>query len=105
MWGRSLAHGDAHEAVEYENDAAGKLIRMPGMVEMEATKPTKASGVPRLAAKGFKTGFLDIVELSMANKPITQNIKKKRSLPFFSHDFIFRSTSTMRPQEVFFTFA
>ena len=88
-----------------ESDAAGKLTRMPGIVEMEATKPTKASGVPRLVAKGFKTGFLDIVELNIANKPITQSIKKKRSLPFFSRDFIFRSTSTMNSQGVFFTFA
>ncbi len=87
-----------------ESDAAGKLTRMPGTVEMEATKPTKASGVPRLAAKGFKTGFLDNVELSMANKPITQSIKKNRSLPFFSHDFIVRSTSTMSIQGVFFVF-
>jgi hypothetical protein len=60
-----------------ESDAAGKLMRMPGMVEAEATMPSKSSGVPKLVAKGFRTGFFDIVELRIANKPIMQIIKKK----------------------------
>jgi hypothetical protein len=52
-------------------------MRMPGMVEAEATMPSRSSGVPKLDAKGFRTGFLDMVELRIANKPITQIIKKK----------------------------
>ncbi len=47
------------------------------MVETAATKPNNSSGVPRLVAKGFSTGFFDIVELRMANKPIMQMIRKK----------------------------
>jgi len=60
-----------------ESDAAGKLMRMPGVVDAEATMPSKSSGVPRLVAKGFRTGFFDIVELRIANKPMTQIIRKK----------------------------
>ena len=60
-----------------ESEAAGKLISMPGMVDTEATMPSKSSGVPRLVAKGFRTGFFDMVELRIANKPITQITKKK----------------------------
>ena len=37
----------------------------------------KASGVPRLSANGLRTGFLDIVELRIANIPIMHNTKKK----------------------------
>jgi hypothetical protein len=54
------------------------------MVEAEATKPTKSFGAPRLVAKGFKTGFLDIVELRRANRPIMQIIENR----FFSGFFI-----------------
>ena len=50
---------------------------MPGIVEAEATMPNKSSGVPRLAAKGFRTGFLDMVELRMAKNPIAHRIRKK----------------------------
>jgi hypothetical protein len=50
---------------------------MPGIVDAEATMPSKSSGVPRLVANGFRTGFFDIVELRMANKPITHIIRKK----------------------------
>ena len=60
-----------------DSDAAGRLMRMPGIVDAEATMPSKSSGVPRLVANGFRTGFFDIVELRMANKPITHIIKKK----------------------------
>ena len=59
-----------------ERDAAGKLTSIPGIVEAAATKPTKSSGAPRLVAKGFKTGFLDIVELRITNSPVMQSIKK-----------------------------
>jgi hypothetical protein len=67
-----------------ESEAAGKLTSMPGIVEAEATKPSqKPSGVPRLEAKGFNTGFLDIVELRMANNPIMQRTQKILFLEFF----------------------
>jgi hypothetical protein len=38
--------------------------------------PVQSVGVPRLLAKGFSTGDLDIVELSMAKKPTRQSIRK-----------------------------
>ncbi len=60
-----------------ESEAAGRLMSMPGMVDAEATMPSRSSGVPRLFAKGFRTGFLDMVELRIANKPITQIMMKK----------------------------
>ena len=60
-----------------ESDAAGKLMSMPGMADADATMPSKSSGVPRLVAKGFRTGFFDNVELRIANKPIVHIIKKK----------------------------
>ena len=47
------------------------------MVDAEATMPSKSSGVPRLVAKGFNTGFFDMVELRIANNPIMQITKKK----------------------------
>lgn len=50
----------------------------PGSVDAAATTPMKAIGVPKLSAKGFKTGFFDIVELRIANAPITQSVKKNR---------------------------
>ena len=65
-----------------ESDAAGKLIKIPGMVEAAATNPVKSVGVPRLNEKGFRTGLLDIVELKIANNPMTQIIKKTPSLAF-----------------------
>ena len=52
-------------------------MSMPGMVDAEATMPSKSLGVPMLVAKGFRTGFFDMVELRIANKPIMHNIKKK----------------------------
>jgi hypothetical protein len=50
---------------------------MPGMVDADATMPSKSVGVPRLVANGLRTGFFDIVELRMANRPIMQMIEKK----------------------------
>jgi hypothetical protein len=58
-------------------EAAGKLMRMPGMVEAEATMPNKSSGVPKLVAKGLSTGFFDILELRMAKNPSAHSIIKK----------------------------
>ncbi|MDH5782776.1 MAG: hypothetical protein OEZ35_03820 [Candidatus Bathyarchaeota archaeon] len=67
-----------------DREAAGKLINIPGMVEAEATKPIqKPSGVLRLSAKGFKTGFFDIVELKIANDPMMQSIQNRLFLVFF----------------------
>jgi len=65
-----------------ESEAAGKLIKIPGMVEAAATKPDQISGVPRLVANKFRTGFLDIVELKIANSPMMQIIRKTLSLAF-----------------------
>ena len=59
-----------------ESEAAGRLISIPGIVEAAATKPNRSLGVPKLVAKGFKTGFLDIVELNIAKEPIRQITKK-----------------------------
>lgn len=68
-----------------ESEAAGKLIKMPGIVEAEAMKPSSSVGVPRYEAKGFKTGLLDIVELRIAKNPMMQIVKKTLSIAFFSH--------------------
>ena len=67
-----------------ESEAAGRLAKMPGMVEAEATNPVQFVGVPRLNENGFRTGLLDIVELRIANNPMTQNIQNTRSLALFS---------------------
>ena len=61
-----------------EREAAGKLMIIPGMVEAAATKPSKSVGVPKLVAKRFSTGLLDIVELSIAKAPMTQRMRKYR---------------------------
>jgi len=72
-----------------EREAAGRLMSIPGMVEAEATIPISVEGVPRLFAKGFRTGFFDIVELRIANTPITHNARKiystdlKREMVFY----------------------
>jgi len=58
-----------------ENEAAGKLTKIPGIVEAEATTPVQLVGVPRLSEKGFKTGLLDIVELKIAKNPIIQSVQ------------------------------
>ena len=72
-----------------ESDAAGKLTKIPGIVDAEATKPVQSVGVPRLRVKGFSAGDLDMVELRIAKKPITQSVKKTVSLVllgiFISH--------------------
>ena len=65
-----------------ERDPTGKLISIPGRVEAAATNPINAVGVPKLSAKGFNTGFFDIVELSSAMAPITHRIMNK----FFLND-------------------
>ena len=60
-----------------EREPAGRLTRMPGMVEAAATIPIRYSGVPMLSANNGRTGFFDIVELRIAKNPIVHSIKKK----------------------------
>ena len=77
-----------------EREAAGRLTRIPGIVEAEATKPIqKPSGVSRLVAKGFKTGFLDIVELRIANIPIMQSVRNMLLLASFTLENINKKPS------------
>lgn len=59
-----------------ESEAAGRLIKIPGIVDAEETKPLHSVGVPRLAEKGFNTGLLAIAELKIANPPIMQRVQK-----------------------------
>jgi hypothetical protein len=59
-----------------EREAAGRLISIPGMVDAAAIIPMRFDGVPKLMAKGLRTGFLDIVELKMATAPIMQRTIK-----------------------------
>ena len=66
-----------------ESEAAGKLIKIPGMVEAAATKPDQSVGVPRLNEKGFRTGLLDIVELRIAKNPMIQSVQKTAFLALF----------------------
>lgn len=67
-----------------ESEAAGKLTRIPGIVDAEATTPVQSAGVPRLSEKGFKTGLLDIVELKIAKNPITQMTLNRLHVTFLS---------------------
>ena len=67
-----------------ESEATGRLAKMPGMVEAAATNPVQFVGVPRLNENGFRTGLLDIVELRIANNPMTQNIQNALSLTLLS---------------------
>jgi len=71
---------------------------MPGMVEAEATIPSKSPGVPRLVAKGFRTGFFDMVELRIAKKPIMQITRKKACI----HLLLNMLTKRKLCQELFF---
>ena len=66
--------------IRSESDAAGKLIKIPGMVEAEATRPSRSGGVPSFVANGFRTGLFDMVELNMAKAPMIQRTTKYRSL-------------------------
>lgn len=58
-----------------DSEEAGRLTRMPGMVEAAPTKPDQTVGVPSAAAKGLSR-VLDIVELRIANTPIMQSVQK-----------------------------
>jgi hypothetical protein len=63
-----------------ESEEAGRLTRIPGIVDAAAIMPVKLVGVPRLMAKGLSTGFFDIVELRIAKAPITHKTQKYRLL-------------------------
>ena len=60
---------------------------MPGIVEAAAINPIKYSGVPILSANNGRTGFLDMVELRIANNPIKHNKRKKMLTDFLEVDF------------------
>jgi len=60
---------------------------MPGIVEAAATIPNKYSGVPMLSANNGRAGFLDIVELKIANNPIKHNRRKKILTDSFEIEF------------------
>ena len=62
-----------------EREAAGRLIKIPGIVEAAATTPVQSVGVPRFNEKGLRTGLFDIVELRIAKKPMTQ--RERKTLP------------------------
>ena len=59
----------------------GRLAIMPGMVEAAAIKPISGSDAPKLRANNVNVGLFDIVELKIANKPITQSEKKGAKTP------------------------
>jgi len=52
-----------------ESEPAGRLIRIPGMVDAEAIRPKEAPSAPKLSDSKGRTGFFDIVELSIASAP------------------------------------
>lgn len=71
-----------------ESEAAGKLTRIPGIVDAAATTPVQSVGVPRLSEKGLRTGLFDIVELRIAKRPIRQSVRKTLFLAFLAYKFI-----------------
>jgi hypothetical protein len=71
-----------------ESEAAGRLTKMPGIVDAAATTPSQSVGVLRLVAKGFSTGDFDIVELSIAKKPMKQSMMKMLRLLVPTFTFI-----------------
>lgn len=72
-----------------ESEAAGRLTRMPGIVEAESTRPVQASGVPRLFEKVERTEpLLDMVELRIISPPIRQRLQKTDFPAFFISEFI-----------------
>jgi hypothetical protein len=78
-----------------ESDAAGKLTKIPGIVEAAATKPVQSVGVPRLSEKGLRTGLFDIVELRIAKNPMMHRVRKTLS-PMFLVRMLIRSALKLR---------
>jgi hypothetical protein len=68
----------------------GKLINTPGNVDAAATMPMNVTGVPRLSAKGFNTGFFDIVELRIAKAPMMQSVRNIRCFDTPAFHLLFR---------------
>ncbi len=59
-----------------ESDEAGRLTRMPGIVDAAPMMPDhQLLGVPTTVANGLSR-VLDIVELKMAKIPITDSVQK-----------------------------
>ena len=72
-----------------DSDAAGRLTKIPGIVEAARTIPVQASGVPRLVEKVDRTEpLLDIVELRITSPPIRQRLQKTAFLLSVLPDFI-----------------
>jgi hypothetical protein len=55
---------------------AGRLTRMPTIVDAAAIRPMMDSFPPRSLAKRGSTGLLEIVEEKMAKKPMAQTALK-----------------------------
>lgn len=56
---------------------------MPGIVDAAAMKPRSGPCAPKFLAKSGSTGFFDIVELRIANAPMADIVKKKKSFREF----------------------
>ncbi len=57
-----------------ESDPAGREMRIPGIVDAAMISPaTRPASAPKLLESIGRTGFLDIVELRMANAPVRLN--------------------------------
>ena len=56
---------------------------IPMIVDAAATRPITESDAPKSFVNKGRTGFLDIVELNMANMPIPHN-KIKGEIAFFA---------------------
>ena len=53
-----------------DNEDAGRLTSIPGIVDAEPMNPIQSVGVLSASAKGPNPGFLDRVELNIAKNPI-----------------------------------
>jgi len=63
-----------------DKNPAGKLKRIPVNAEIPAMNPTSIWLPPICVIKRGREGFLEIVELKTANKPMTQRILKGDNL-------------------------
>lgn len=76
-----------------DSEAAGRLTKIPGIVDAARTIPVQASGVPRLVEKVDRTEpLLDMVELRIISPPIRQRLQKTAFLLFLSPDSISEPT-------------
>lgn len=92
-----------------EREAAGKLTRMPGIVEAAPTRPDQSVGVWSAVVKGF-SNVLDMVELRIAKSPMIQSTRKML-LPTFlvcrpiRGRFNFQLFQALQPPDRFNAFA